>query len=228
MVSADGGTTVLDLVMPYDESDERVDDALETLRDDLVPAAPRRRLDAETAVGGGAAESLDFDDRLGDRLPLVIGFVLLLTALMMLATFRSVRPGRGSRRCSTWPRWAWRSAAWCWSSSTASAPDLLGFTTPGFVIDWLPLFVLVVLVGLSMDYHVFVLSRVREHVRAGLPDPRGGRARHLRDGRRRDQRGRGDGLGVRDLRDAVDARDEDDGRRPGGRDPARRDRWSGS
>ena len=37
------------------------------------------------------------------------------------------------------------------------------------MIDWIPLFVLVVLVGLSMDYHVFVLSRVREHVRRGLP-----------------------------------------------------------
>ena len=47
----------------------------------------------------------------------------------------------------------------------------LDFSSPGFVIDWLPLFVLVVLVGLSMDYHVFVLSRVREHVQRGLPDP---------------------------------------------------------
>ena len=45
----------------------------------------------------------------------------------------------------------------------------LDFTSPGFVIDWIPLFVMVVLVGLSMDYHVFVLSRVREHVRSGLP-----------------------------------------------------------
>jgi RND superfamily putative drug exporter len=45
----------------------------------------------------------------------------------------------------------------------------LDFTSPGFVIDWLPMFILVVLVGLSMDYHVFVLSRIREHVRNGLP-----------------------------------------------------------
>ena len=45
----------------------------------------------------------------------------------------------------------------------------LDFTSPGFVIDWLPLFVLVVLVGLSMDYHVFVLSRIREHREKGLP-----------------------------------------------------------
>jgi len=45
----------------------------------------------------------------------------------------------------------------------------LDFSSPGFIIDWLPLFVLVVLVGLSMDYHVFVLSRVREYVQRGLP-----------------------------------------------------------
>ena len=45
---------------------------------------------------------------------------------------------------------------------------LLDFTSPGFVIDWIPLFVMVVLVGLSMDYHVFVVSRIREHVQQGL------------------------------------------------------------
>ena len=47
--------------------------------------------------------------------------------------------------------------------------SLLDFTSPGFVIDWIPLFVLVVLVGLSMDYHVFVVSRIREHLDRGLP-----------------------------------------------------------
>jgi RND superfamily putative drug exporter len=45
----------------------------------------------------------------------------------------------------------------------------LDFSSPGFVIDWLPLVVLVILVGLSMDYHGFVLSRIREHVQRGLP-----------------------------------------------------------
>jgi RND superfamily putative drug exporter len=46
---------------------------------------------------------------------------------------------------------------------------MLDFTSPGFVISWIPLFVMVVLVGLSMDYHVFVISRIREHVQQGLP-----------------------------------------------------------
>ena len=45
----------------------------------------------------------------------------------------------------------------------------LGFTSPGFVIDWIPLFVMVILVGLSMDYNVFVLARIREHAARGLP-----------------------------------------------------------
>ena len=45
----------------------------------------------------------------------------------------------------------------------------LGFTSPGFVIDWIPLFVMVILVGLSMDYNVFVLARIREHAVRGLP-----------------------------------------------------------
>jgi RND superfamily putative drug exporter len=46
---------------------------------------------------------------------------------------------------------------------------VLGFSTPGLVIDWIPLFVMVVLVGLSMDYNVFVLARIREHAVSGLP-----------------------------------------------------------
>ncbi len=49
------------------------------------------------------------------------------------------------------------------------AEGLLDFTSSGFLVDWMPLFCFVVLVGLSMDYHVFVMSRVREGMRRGLP-----------------------------------------------------------
>ena len=56
-----------------------------------------------------------------------------------------------------------------WCSSTRWAEGLLDFHSSGFVIDWIPLFLFVVLVGLSMDYHVFVLSRIREGVSRGLP-----------------------------------------------------------
>ena len=137
-----------------------------------APTWPRPRSTgspAEYAVGGGAAESLDFVNQQEERLPLVIGIVLLLTLLMMgvrlpqradRAGLDAAQPGLGRRRLrDPDPRLPARVAL----------EGSLDFTSPGFVIDWIPLFVMVVLVGLSMDYHVFVLSRVREHVRGGLP-----------------------------------------------------------
>lgn len=168
MVSEDGRTTVLRIGMPYEESDERVNDALRELRSDLVPAAFDGLDGAETAVGGGAAENLDYSERQSDRLPLVIGFVLVLTFLMMLGTFRSLPIAMLStvlNLASVGVSFGFLVLVFQhgWGES------LLDFESPGFVIDWLPLFVLVVLLGLSMDYHVFVVSRIREHLDSGLP-----------------------------------------------------------
>jgi RND superfamily putative drug exporter len=169
-VSEDGTTSALQLAMPYDESDERVDRAIEDLRADLAPEA----LDgleaegAEYAVGGGAAESLDFVNQQKDRMPIVIGVVLLLTMLMMGLAFRSVTLAL----VSTVLNLASVGAAFGILTLVfqhGSFSGTLDFSTPGFVIDWIPLFVMVILVGLSMDYHVFVLSRVREYVGRGLP-----------------------------------------------------------
>ena len=165
--SDDGTTSTLLLGMPYDETDDRVPAAVHELRDQLVPAA-LGDLDAEHAVGGGAAEEVDFEKQQQGRLALVIGFVLLLTMLIMAVTFRSIPLALASTVLNLLSVGAAFGVITLvfqhgWGSG------LLDFTSPGFVIDWLPLFVLVVLVGLSMDYHVFVLSRVREHVDRGLP-----------------------------------------------------------
>jgi len=165
--SADGRTSVLTLALAYDESDPRVDGAIEHLRAELAPDA-FGDLDGEYAVGGGAATSLDSSDRLGDYLPVVIGFVLLLTLLMMAFAFRSlpialVSSGLNLASVAV----AFGMMTLVFQHGWLHGP--LDFSTPGFVIDWIPMFVLVVLVGLSMDYHVFVVSRVREHVRRGLP-----------------------------------------------------------
>ena len=88
-VSEDGRTSVLRLGLPYDESDPRVEDAVDTLRADLVPPA-LDDLDAEYAVGGDAAEARDFVERLRTWLPIVVGFVLLVTMIMMAIAFRSI------------------------------------------------------------------------------------------------------------------------------------------
>jgi RND superfamily putative drug exporter len=165
--SDDGRTAVLDLAIPHEESDPRVDDAVERLREELVPGA-LDGLDVEHAVGGGAAESYDSARHLATYLPIVIGFVVLLTMVMMGVAFRSVRLALVSSVLNL------ASVAVAFGMMTLVFQrgwfeGALDFTSPGFIIDWIPMIVLVILVGLSMDYHVFVLSRIREHVRRGLP-----------------------------------------------------------
>jgi RND superfamily putative drug exporter len=177
-VSADGRTSLLALAMPYDESDPKVDHAITSLRSDLVPAA-LGDLHVTHAVGGDAAESFDYVNRQHDRLPIVIGVVLLLTLLMMGFAFRSVPIALISTALNL------ASVGVAFGILTIVfqhgwGADALDFTSPGFVIDWIPLFVMVVLVGLSMDYHVFVISRIREHVQDGLPT-RVAVARGIRD-----------------------------------------------
>ena len=71
-----------------------------------------------------------------------------------------------------------------------SGESLLGFTSNGGVTNWLPLFLFVILFGLSMDYHVFILSRVRGALRPRNEHRRGRPARHLDDRRDGDQRRR--------------------------------------
>jgi RND superfamily putative drug exporter len=168
--SSDGTVSVLHLLTPYDEADPRVDQAVAHLREDLVPGSLHgiTSAGATAYVGGGAAEAVDTADHLRTYLPIVVGFVLLLTMVMMGLAFRSLAVALLSTLLNLLSvgvafglltlvfQHGWFSGA-------------LGFTSPGFVIDWLPMFILVVLVGLSMDYQVFVLSRIREHVRSGLP-----------------------------------------------------------
>jgi RND superfamily putative drug exporter len=169
-VSHDRTVSVLHLVMPYDEANPRVDDAVQRLRADLVPPALSSldRVGAEHAVGGSVAADRDYAQHLRTYLPVVVGFVLLLTMLMMGLAFRSVAVALVSSVLNL------ASVGVAFGLLTLVFQHgwfegALDFQSPGFVIDWLPMFILVVLVGLSMDYHVFVLGRVREHVQNGLP-----------------------------------------------------------
>lgn len=164
--SEDGRTSLVELPIAYDESDERAADAIRELRSRLAPDA-LDDLAGSWAVGGDAAESLDFTEKQGDRMPLLIGFVLLLTMLMMSAAFRSITLGLVSTVLNLASVGvAFGILALVFQHGVGES--LLGFSSPGFVIDWIPIFVLVVLVGLSMDYHVFVVSRIRELVAGGM------------------------------------------------------------
>ena len=100
---------------------------------------------------------------------------------------------------------------------------LLGVGSAAGIDAVVPLLLFVILFGLSMDYHVFIISRIRETFDRGETHGRGGRARDQVHGRRRHQRRDRDGLRLRDLRDALDAVLQAVRRRARGGDPDRRD-----
>lgn len=165
--SADGRTAVLVLGIDHPEDSAEAEEAVEALRETLVPQQLGGVVD-QVAVGGEAGDNYDWINRLSERMPLVIGFILLLTLVIMGITFRSAVIAALSAALNL------LSVGVAFGVMTLVFQDgwgsgLLDFSAPGYLIEWLPLFVMVVLVGLSMDYHVFVLSRVQEHVRAGLP-----------------------------------------------------------
>jgi putative drug exporter of the RND superfamily len=142
--------------------------SLQTLREDVLPATLDTVPGAETAVTGMTAWDQDFRQLLAHRMPIVIGFVLLLTIAVLVMAFRSLTV-------------ALTAAALNLLSVAAAygllvlvfqnqwAEGLLGFQSNGAVVAWLPLFLFVILFGLSMDYHVFVVSRIREAAQAGTP-----------------------------------------------------------
>ncbi|WCN82775.1 MMPL family transporter [Micromonospora sp. LH3U1] len=168
-VSADRRVSVLDVPTPYASRDDRSVQSLEKLRGDLVPAELRGIPGIEYAVGGSVADSADYASHVRDKLPLVMGFVLVLTFLVMVLTFRSVVIAASSIALNLLSAGAaYGLLVLVFQGEWAQGP--LGFTSMGAIVSWLPLFLFVVLFGLSMDYHVFVVSRIREGIRAGMPN----------------------------------------------------------
>jgi len=140
--------------------------AMEDVRDELVPAA-FDGTGAEVNVTGDAAQSKDFNDLLAERLPLVFAFVLGLAFVLMLVTFRSiVVPIKAIVLNLLSVGAAYGVLVLVFQEGLGES--LLGFHSNGGISSWLPLFLFVILFGLSMDYHVLILSRVREGVDRGM------------------------------------------------------------
>ena len=165
--SADG--TVASIVVPTvgKGSDARATVAMEHIRGQIVPAAFAGVSGAHVNVTGAAAESKDFNEQLAQRLPLVFAFVLGLAFLLLLVTFRSlVVPIKAIVLNLLSVGAAYGVLVLVFQDGLGES--LLGFHSNGGVSSWLPLFLFVILFGLSMDYHVLILSRVREAVDRGL------------------------------------------------------------
>jgi RND superfamily putative drug exporter len=140
--------------------------AVALLRKELVPQAFAEIPGVTTAVTGKTAEDIDFTAQIRNNLPYVIGFVLVLAFVLLLFAFRSlVVPLKAIVLNLLSVGAAYGVLVLVFQHHWAEG--LLGFKSDGAVISWLPLFLFVILFGLSMDYHVFILSRVRELVDRG-------------------------------------------------------------
>ena len=135
--------------------------ALDTLRQQVIPAT-FGSIDAVTAqVTGTTAESKDFNDSMTSHAPLVFAFVLTMAFILLLVTFRSiVLPITAIVLNLLSVGAAYGVLVLVFQHTWAQG--LLGFKSTGAVTSWLPLFLFVILFGLSMDYHVFIISRIRE------------------------------------------------------------------
>jgi putative drug exporter of the RND superfamily len=168
LFSTSGTVATVALPIPYDAHDERADRSLDLLREDLLPATLGRVDGTWAGVTGEVAGTRDVDHQMSSHLPLVFAFVLGLTFLVMLLTFRSVTVALTSialNLLSVGAAYGVLVAVF----QHSWAEGLLDFHSNGGIIAWLPLFLFVILFGLSMDYHIFVVSRIREAVHAGLP-----------------------------------------------------------
>ena len=135
--------------------------ALDTLRGQVIPATIGGVPGAKALVTGATAGAKDFNDSMKSHLPAVFAFVLTVTFLLLLITFRSiVIPLTAIVLNMLSVGAAYGVLALVFQHSWAEG--LLGFKSTGAITSWLPLFLFVILFGLSMDYHVFILSRVRE------------------------------------------------------------------
>lgn len=166
--SADGRVSTVEVATPYDENAPEAVRSLSVVRGELVPATVGKIAGAEFAVGGDVARNVDYQQNQTDTLPWVMGFVLGLTFLVMLFTFRSVVLALSALVLNALSAGAAFGVLSLVFQHTW-AEGLLDFKSNGTIIAWIPLFVFVILVGLSMDYHVFVVSRIREAALRGMP-----------------------------------------------------------
>ena len=162
---------LVEIPLAGDGTDKVSEAALARLREDVIPATIGRTDGVQVNVTGMTAGSKDFNDTLKSNLPLVFGFVLGLSFLLLLVTFRSlVIPIKAIvlNLLSVGASYGVLKLVF----QDGHGESLLGFESIGGITAWLPLFLFVILFGLSMDYHVFILSRIREAVAGGMSTDR--------------------------------------------------------
>ena len=160
-VSSDQTVATVMLPTTGTGTDDRSNRAVEALRGELVPATLGQVDGVEAYTTGEAAATGDFNDAMIGNLPYVFGFVLSAAFFLLLVTFRSiVIPIKAIVLNLLSVGAAYGLLVLVFQNEWAES--LLGFESNGAIASWLPLFLFVILFGLSMDYHVFILTRIRE------------------------------------------------------------------
>lgn len=159
-LNPEGDTAVVTVIPTTGPQDAETVDLVNVLRDDVLPGATDGT-GVTAHVGGVTATSIDSSDNIAKRLPLLIGGVVLLSMLLLVASFRSIAV-------------AVKAAAMNLLSVAAAygvvalvlqggwAGQLIGIDTPTPLPAFVPVLMFAVLFGLSMDYEVFLVSRMRE------------------------------------------------------------------
>ena len=164
-VSRDGTVAHVDLPLAGDGSNGKSMDALAAVRQ-IAPVTVGAVAGTTVDVGGDAAATKDANDNLSTHAPLVFGFVLAMAFLLLLITFRSiVIPIKAILLNLLSVAAAFGVLTMVFQHGWGEA---IGMPHTKGIASWLPVFLFVILFGLSMDYHVFILSRIKEGWDKGL------------------------------------------------------------
>ncbi len=161
-VNPAGDLALVSAPLRGDSNSKAAVQAIERVRDDYVPEAFPAGSGARALVGGDTAFNKDFFDMARRYTPIVFSFVLGLSFLLLTVAFRSVVVPLKAIALNLLSVGAAYGLIVLVSQKGVGA-GLLGFQQVEVVDAWIPLFLFSVLFGLSMDYHVFLLSRIREH-----------------------------------------------------------------
>jgi uncharacterized membrane protein YdfJ with MMPL/SSD domain len=167
-VSPDKHVASISIPMQGDGTDDASQAALSALRGGIVQSTIGSAPGVQHAyVSGEAAATKDFNDLMKGKAPIVFAFVLSLAFLLLLVTFRSVViPIKAIVLNLLSVGAAYGALVWIFQDGRFE--NVLNYKANGGIASWLPMFLFVILFGLSMDYHVFILSRVREAFDRGM------------------------------------------------------------
>ncbi|HMO52991.1 MAG TPA: MMPL family transporter [Tepidiformaceae bacterium] len=159
-VNERGDYAYFTILLNGDSTSAEALDAVRRLRSDYLPEA-FASADVNLYVGGGTAANVDYIDTMNRYLPIVIGFVLTLSFVLLLMVFRSiVIPVKAIIMNLLSVGAAYGMVVLVFQEGVGAS--LLGFQQSDQIEAFLPVFLFAVLFGLSMDYHVFLLSRIQE------------------------------------------------------------------